>query len=80
MYVHKVKSNVIQPINSLRGFQRVMFEPGEKKNVTMVLSASQLSFYDTATHKFVVVAGMFNVMIGSSYDDIRLRTNLEIIH
>jgi beta-glucosidase len=80
MYVHQVKSNVIQPIKSLRGFQRVILEPGETKHVTMVLPVSQLSFYEAETHKFVVVPGMFNVMIGSASDDIRLRTNLEIIH
>ena len=80
MYVHQVKTNVIQPIKSLRGFQRVMLEPGEIKHVTMALPATQLSYYDAGTHKFIVVPGIFNVMIGSSSDDIRLRTDLEIIH
>lgn len=79
MYVHQVKSNVIQPIKSLRGFQRVILEPGEVKHVTMALPATQLSYYDSGTHKFIVVPGMFNV-IGSSSDDIRLRMDLEIIH
>jgi len=78
MYVHQVKSNVVQPIKSLRGFQRVVLEPGETKHITLALPVSQLSYYDVATHKFVVAPGMFNVMIGSSSDDIRLRTALEI--
>ena len=78
MYVHQVKSNVVQPIKSLRGFQRVVLEPGETKHITLALPASQLSYYDVASHKFVVAPGMFNVMIGSSSDDIRLRTALEI--
>jgi beta-glucosidase len=78
MYVHQVKSNVVQPIKSLRGFQRVRLEPGETRHVTIALPASQLSYYDVTTHKFIVAPGMFNVMIGSSSDDIRLRTALEI--
>jgi len=78
MYVHQVKSNVVQPIKSLRGFQRVVLEPGETKHVTIALPWSQLSYYDVATHKFIVAPGMFNVMIGSSSDDIRLRAALEI--
>jgi beta-glucosidase len=77
MYVHQVKSNVVQPIKSLRGFQRVLLEPGETKHVTIALPASQLSYYDV-THRFIVAPGMFNVMIGSSSDDIRLRAGLEI--
>src|SRR5882757_3310102 len=80
MYVHQVKSNVVQPIKSLRGFQRVTLESGETKHITMALPASQLSYYDSETHKFIVVPGMFNVMIGAASDDIRLRTDLEIIN
>lgn len=43
MYVHQVKTNVIQPIKSLRGFQRVMLEPGEIKHVTMARTSLLLS-------------------------------------
>ena len=78
MYVHQVKSNVVQPIKSLRGFQRITLEPGETKHVTFALPASSLSYYDVVTHKFIVAPGIFNVMIGSSSDDIRLRANLEV--
>ena len=78
LYVHQVRSNVVQPIKSLRGFQRVMLEPGETRHVTIALPASQLSYYDVGTHKFVVAPGKFNVMIGSSSDDIRLRGDLEV--
>jgi beta-glucosidase len=78
LYVHQMKSNVVQPIKSLRGFQRVMLEPGETKHITISLPASQLSYYDVLTHKFIVAPGMFKVMIGSSAEDIRLRTDLEI--
>jgi beta-glucosidase len=78
MYVHQVKSNVIQSIESLRGFQRVALEPGETKRVTIALPATQLSYFDVSSYKFIVAPGMFNIMIGSSSDDIRLRTASEI--
>jgi beta-glucosidase len=78
LYIHQVRSKVVQPIKSLRGFQRVMLEVGETKHITIALPVSQLSYYDVATHKFIVSPGTFNVMIGSSADDIRLRTDLEI--
>jgi beta-glucosidase len=80
MYVHQAKSNVVQPIKSLRGFQRVTLNPGETRHITIALPASQLSYYDVVTRRFIVAPGMFNVMIGSSSDDIRLRAGLEIIH
>jgi beta-glucosidase len=78
LYVHQTKSNVVQPIKSLRGFQRVTLDPGETKHISFALPASQLSYYDVATHKFIVTPGVFNVMVGSSSDDIRLRTDLQI--
>jgi len=78
LYVHQAKSNVVQPIKSLRGFQRVVLEPGETKHITIELPVSRLSYYDVVTHKFVVTAGTFNVMVGSSSDDVRLRSDLEV--
>jgi beta-glucosidase len=78
MYVHQEKSNVVQPIKSLRGFQRIVIEPGVSKHVTLSLPISELSYYDVVTRKFVVAPGMFDVMIGSSSEDIRLRTKLEV--
>ncbi len=78
MYVHQEKSNVVQPIKSLRGFQRIALEPGTSKHVTLALPASQLSYYDVVSRKFVVIPGIFDVMIGSSSEDIRLRAKLEV--
>ena len=78
MYVHQEKSNVVQPIKSLRGFQRIVLEPGVSKHVTLSLPVSALSYYDVVTRKFLVAPGMFDVMIGSSSEDIRLRTKLEV--
>jgi beta-glucosidase len=78
LYVHQAKSNLVQPIKSLRGFQRIALEPGETKHVTIALPVSRLSYYDVITHRFIVAPGIFKVMVGSSSDDIRLRTDLEI--
>jgi beta-glucosidase len=78
LYVHQQKSNVVQPIKSLRGFQRVELEPGETKHISLDLPASQLSYYDVVTKKFIVAPGMFDVLIGSSAEDIRLHTQLEV--
>ena len=78
LYVHQVKSNVVQPIKSLRGFQRISLETGETKHLTMSLPVSHLSYYDVNSHKFIVAPGAFKIMIGSSAEDIRLRTDLEV--
>lgn len=36
------------------------------------------AFYDVKRHDFKVEPGIFNVMVGASSDDIRLRGNVEV--
>ncbi|MEO8737791.1 MAG: glycoside hydrolase family 3 C-terminal domain-containing protein [Edaphobacter sp.] len=78
LYTHQVKSAVVQPIQSLRAFERVTLEPGETKHVTFNLPASELAYYKVSSKRFVVEPGAFNLMIGSSSEDIRLRAQLEV--
>ncbi|HZL43809.1 MAG TPA: glycoside hydrolase family 3 C-terminal domain-containing protein [Verrucomicrobiae bacterium] len=79
LYIHPVRSSVPQPPKQLRGFQRVSLKPGEKKTVTIPLTADQISFYDVKTHQFVVEPGEFEIMVGSSSRDIRSHGKLEVI-
>jgi len=62
----------------LRGFQRVNLDAGETKHFSFKLPVSQLSYYDVITKKFIVAPGAFDIMIGSSSVDIRLRTQLQV--
>ncbi len=78
MYTHQVQSTATQPISSLRSFERVMLQPGESKRVHFTLPASQFAFYDVHSKSFVVEPGTFNILIGSSSADVRLRSNLEV--
>jgi len=56
----------------------VELQPGETKHVTFTLPASELAWYHTAQKRFAVEPGTFNLMIGSSSQDVRLRANLEV--
>ncbi len=72
LYVHDVACRVERPVKELRGFKRVSLSPGEKKTVSFPLGGEKLAFYDEKTHGFVVEPGAFDVLVGSSSDDIRL--------
>ncbi|MGA2229283.1 MAG: glycoside hydrolase family 3 C-terminal domain-containing protein, partial [Tepidisphaeraceae bacterium] len=78
LYVHQVKCSVVRAAKELRGFQRVSLQPGEKKTITLQVPAEKLAFYDETVHKFVVEPGMFDVMVGSASDDIRLADQIEV--
>jgi beta-glucosidase len=78
LYTHQRVSSTYQPIKSLRAFQRVSLKPGETKSVTLELPVSHLGFYDTKIHDFRVEPGVFDVLVGSSSDDIRLKGEASI--
>jgi beta-glucosidase len=77
-YTHQESSSVVQPIKSLRAFQRVFLQPGESKQISFNLPASQLAFYDITSRSFVVEPGVFRLMVGSSSEDIRLRGHVTV--
>ena len=54
LYTHQQRSNVRQPIQSLRAFRRITLEPGESKHVTFDLPVSELAFYDVSSKQFIV--------------------------
>jgi len=78
LYVHDVQCSIKRPIKELRGFERVSLRPGEKRTVTFTLKGEQLAFYDTEKHNFVVEPGVFDVLVGSSSEDIRCKERFEV--
>jgi beta-glucosidase len=44
----------------------------------MTLRASELAFFDVRSHKFMVEPGDFNLLVGSSSEDIRLRSHVVV--
>jgi beta-glucosidase len=78
LYIHQEKSSTYQPIQSLRAFERVTLQPGESKHLELVLPLAELAFYDMHVKAFRVEPGLFDLMIGSASDDIRLRSRLDV--
>jgi beta-glucosidase len=72
-YTHQCNSSTYQPIKSLRAFQRVVLEAGQSKTITLEIPVKQLAYYDMKIHDFRVEPGIFDVLVGSSSEDIRLR-------
>jgi beta-glucosidase len=77
LYIHDVISTVTTPVKQLRGFRKILLKPGEKKTVTFKLTSEDISLLDRNLQP-VVEPGMFDVMIGSSSEDIRLKGSFEV--
>ncbi|MGE5519851.1 MAG: glycoside hydrolase family 3 N-terminal domain-containing protein [Candidatus Dadabacteria bacterium] len=77
LYVKDVLSSVTTYEYQLRGFERVTLQPGEKKTIKFQLSPADLSLIDKNMN-WVVEPGQFEIWIGNSSTDIKLKKTLEI--
>jgi beta-glucosidase len=78
LYVRDVTASLDRPEKELKGFRRVMLAPGETRDVTFTLDLAALSFFDPAKGDWVAEAGDFEVLVGASSRDIRLKGGLAL--
>lgn len=77
LYTRDVLSSVTTYEKNLAGFERVHLQPGETKEVKFTIDRKHLELLD-ADMKWVVEPGEFVVMAGSSSEDIRQTTVLNV--
>jgi beta-glucosidase len=77
LYINDLISSVTTPIKELKGFSRISIEPGETKTVKFKLLPEDLTLFDKNMNE-VVEPGEFEVMLGSSSEDIRLKGKFEV--
>jgi beta-glucosidase len=70
LYLNDVISPVSTPVIQLKGFEKVLLEAGQQKSVQFHLVPEDLSLLDQNL-QWRLEPGEFNVMVGSSSDDIR---------
>lgn len=78
LYIRDVISSVTTPIKELQGFEKVTLQPGEKKKIEFSLSFDNLALLNKDL-KWVVEPGTFNVMVGASSEDIKLKAEFKVI-
>ncbi len=78
LYVHNPEGEEIRPEKELRNFTKVYLEPGEHKTVTMELDSRAFSYYHTGIHDWYAEDGNYEIQIGASSRDIRLRQSIQI--
>jgi beta-glucosidase len=76
IYVRNVESALKQPVKSLKGFKRVFLKKGETKTIKIPVKINDLSYYDEKQGDFILEPGVFELQIGASSSDIRLKTHL----
>lgn len=73
LYINDVKSSIDRPVKELKRFKKVSLNPGEEKTIEFELDEKALSFFDPSTKNWKAESGEFEVLIGSSSEDIKLK-------
>lgn len=77
LYIHDVLSSVSTPVKQLKGFQKVSLKPGESKTVQFQLPSESLALLNRNL-EWVVEPGDFEILVGHSSEDIRLKGVVQI--
>ncbi len=78
LYIHDGHSKIDRPVRELKGFQRVELKPGESQSIFFTLDRTALSYWNPATKAWQADPGTFEVQVGASSRDIRLRAPLQL--
>ncbi|MBQ3234767.1 MAG: glycoside hydrolase family 3 C-terminal domain-containing protein [Clostridia bacterium] len=80
LYVKDVFSMVSRPEKELKAFEKISLKAGEEKKVEFTLSYRDFAYYSVPLKRWYVEEGDFEIFVGSSSKDIRLkeRVNVEL--
>ena len=78
LYVHDGHSKIDRPLRELKGFQRVELKAGETKFVNFLLDPAAFSYWSPEKKGWMAEPGKFEIQLGASSRDIRLRAPLEL--
>ena len=78
LYVADGHAAVPRPLKELKGFDKVMLQPGETKHVSIPLDGRSFAFYDTAQKKWQIAPGSFGILVGDSSESIDLKGSVDV--
>lgn len=73
LYVAPITPKIDRPIKELKAYKKIKLMPGRSGKITLTLSRQDFAYFDTDIHGFTADAGDYEILIGASSDDIRLK-------
>ncbi len=78
LYVSLPETGVIRPKKELKGFAKVFLKAGESKTVTIPFDEMTFRYWNAKKNGWAVEGGTYEIQIGASLEDIRLRESLQV--
>ena len=73
VYVNDPITTVTKPEKELKAFKKVFVKCGTSERVEFVIPDSELAYYNVMLRRWVTEPGRYNLLIGSSSQDIRVK-------
>ncbi len=78
LYVQDVECSEARPIKELKGFEKVLLQPGETQTITLKLKEQDFSFWSEETGGWLCEVGVFKIHVGSSSACMHLEAELTL--
>lgn len=78
LYVHQEKSKLPRPEKELKGFEKVFLQPGQKKELAILLDESAFSYFDDIKNSWVKDGGAYDILVGGASDQIALQCKVNL--
>lgn len=78
LYVTDSESTIFRAPKDLKGFRKIYLEPGESQTVTLALEKRAFAYYNVQLGDWHVESGGFEILIGTSSQDILLRGKVTV--
>ena len=79
VYLHDLVGSIVRPVKELKDFKKIHLDVGESKTIKFFIDKEKLSFYNQKL-EWVAEPGEFDIMIGSSSSDIRLKDTFKLLN
>ena len=77
-YISFMNCDEDEPIKKLQGFDKTYINSGEIKKIEICLDSKSFSTWDIKNHQWEIKKGVFNILIGSSSNDIKLKDSINL--
>ncbi len=78
LYVGRQSETVFRPLRELKGFVRVMLQPGESKTVEIPFDDKSFRFYDVRTNTWEIESGAYTISVGKDANTMALSGTLMV--
>lgn len=78
LYLRDKVGSIVRPMKELKDFQKINLKAGESRTIKFIINKEKLSFFNQQL-QWVAEPGDFELMVGASSKDIRLKDNFELI-